>query len=187
MDTTELLASLLRELSLILDLLGIVEQVAQLLGLVLELGALNHTALLEREVLEGSNLVEVILEILNNSGRAVLDQVVHDVDGFGDAAPLFGLQSELLPEVLHDDLVVLPVVGMVSQQLQLGIGDVPRILRGALHEYCAVLNLFIHLVLDLVGSLVNLIQHFDFSIFFEFSAEFTKFISTHPIYFSVLN
>ena len=160
--STKLLTCLLCEFSLILDFPRIIEQVAELFGFVSQLGPLHDAALLEFEVLERTNLVEVILEILNDSGRAILDQVVHDVDGFGNATPLLGLQSQLLPQMLHDDLVVLPVVGVIREQLQLRVGNVPWIFRGTLHEDGAVLYLLIHLILDLVGSLVNLVQHFKF-------------------------
>jgi hypothetical protein len=54
------------------------------------------------------------LIVLDNARRSVLDQVVHGVEGFEDAAPVFRLLGEDLPQVLHDVVVVLPVVGVVG-------------------------------------------------------------------------
>ena len=36
--------------------------------------------------------------------------------------------------MLHDDIVVLPVVGVVGQHLQLAVGDVPILVRRRLSE-----------------------------------------------------
>ncbi len=77
------------------------------------------------KIVKRPNFVEVVFQVLNHSWRAVLDEVVHGVERFVNAAPLrlFGLHFG--PQMFHDDIVVLPVVGVVGQHLQLGVRDVP--------------------------------------------------------------
>lgn len=62
------------------------------------------------EVLKSSDLEQVVFDVFDKLGRPVLDDVVHSVQGFVDAAPVFGLGVELAPEVLDDDLVVVPII-----------------------------------------------------------------------------
>jgi hypothetical protein len=72
------------------------------------------TAFLVAELVEPAHFVQLVLNVLDNARRSVLDQVVHGVEGFEDAAPVFRLLGEDLPQVLHDVVVVLPVVGVVG-------------------------------------------------------------------------
>ena len=72
------------------------------------------TAFLVAELAEPAHLVQLVFDVLDDAWRSVLDQVVHGVEGFEDAAPVFGLLSEDLPQVFHDVVVVLPVVGVVG-------------------------------------------------------------------------
>jgi len=71
--------------------------------------------------LKSANLVEVILYLLDNTRRTVLAKIVHRVKSLENTLPLRGLRLRLQPEVLEDDVVVLPVVGVVSQNLKLAI------------------------------------------------------------------
>ena len=80
-----------------------------------------NSVLLEGEVLESANLVEVVLDLLDDTRRTVLAKVIHGVEGLENTFPLLGLRMHLQPEVLEDDVVVLPVVGVVSQNLKLAI------------------------------------------------------------------
>lgn len=112
LDAHELLSRLLGELSLVLELLRVINDFAELSNLVSELHSLLHSvALLVLEVGEGSDLEEVVFDVLDDPGSSVLDQVVHNHDCLGDPPPLLRLALELLPEVLHDQLIVLPVWG----------------------------------------------------------------------------
>lgn len=75
----------------------------------------------EGEVLESADFVEVIFDFLNDAGCAVLAHVIHGVEGLEDAAPLLWLALHLDPQVLHDHIVVFPVVSVVGQHLQLAV------------------------------------------------------------------
>lgn len=80
------------------------------------LAALN-SALQIRKIKETPNLVHIILQVLDYSRRTVLYQVVHAIKRLKDASPLLWLTVDGLPEVLADDDIVLPVVGVVRQHL----------------------------------------------------------------------
>lgn len=80
------------------------------------LAALN-SALQIRKIKETPNLVHIILQVLDYSRRTVLYQVVHAIKCLKDASPLLWLTVDGLPEVLADDDIVLPVVGVVRQHL----------------------------------------------------------------------
>lgn len=80
---------------------------------------------MEGEVLKSANLVKVVLDFLDDSGRSILAQVVHRVQSFENATPFLWLALDFAPEVLHDDVVVFPVVGVVGEHLKLAVGDVP--------------------------------------------------------------
>lgn len=84
------------------------------------------------KILQSTNLVQVVFDLLDDSWSAVFAQVVHSIKSLENASPLLGLGLDLGPEVLHDDGVVLPVVGVVGQHLQLAIRDVPVLVRGRL-------------------------------------------------------
>lgn len=79
------------------------------------------TVLAVIEILQRSDFVQVIFDFLDNAWRSILTEVVHAVKGLENTAPFLRLRLNLTPEVLHDHSVVLPVVGVVSQNLQLGI------------------------------------------------------------------
>lgn len=73
----------------------------------------------EAKVGELPNFEQVILDVLDAARRSILDQVVHDVERLKDPAVFLGLAAEFGPQMLHDHVVVLPVVRVVCQQLQL--------------------------------------------------------------------
>ena len=78
------------------------------------------TVLLKRKVSEALQLADVVLDVLYNAVRAIPEQVVHGSEGFLYTAPVLGLNLSFGPEVLHDDVVVLPIIGVVGEHLQLG-------------------------------------------------------------------
>lgn len=101
------------------------------------------------KVLEASDFEKVILDVLDDSGGPVLDQVLHSVERLEDPPPLFWARVELLPEVLHDDGVVsplsvklriLPVVRVVCQHLQLRVRNIPVLIGGALLQDLLILR-----------------------------------------------
>ena len=53
--------------------------------------------------------------------RSVLAKIVHAVKGFKYSLPFLGLRLHFLPKVLKDNVIVLPVVGVVSQDLKFTI------------------------------------------------------------------
>ncbi len=59
--------------------------------------------------MKGSDFEEVVFDVFDDLGRAVPDEVVHCVETLVNAAPVLGLGVELRPEVLNDDLVVIPI------------------------------------------------------------------------------
>ncbi len=92
-----------------------------------------------REIIVGANLVQLVLNVLHNARCTILYQVVHHIQRFEDATVLFGLRLEFGPQVLHDDVVVLPVVSVVGQHLQLRVGDVPVLVGSRLFQDLLVL------------------------------------------------
>lgn len=86
------------------------------------------------EVLQRSNLVEVIFNLLNNTWCTIFAEIVHAVEGFKDSSPLLWLALHLLPEMLHDHIIVLPVVCMVGKHLELAIRYVPVLIGSGLTE-----------------------------------------------------
>ena len=91
-----------------------------------------HTVLAKVKILQCPHFVKVIFNLLNDTRCAVFAEVVHAVEGLEDSAPLLGLGLDLGPEVLHDNVVVLPVVGVIGKHLQLAVGNVPVLVRGGL-------------------------------------------------------
>mgnify|MGYP001040504706 CR=1 FL=1 len=87
-----------------------------------------------REIIVGANLVQLVLNVLNNARCTILDKVVHHIQRFEDATVLFRLRLEFGPQVLHDHVVVLPVVSVVGQHLQLRVGDVPVLVGSRLFQ-----------------------------------------------------
>jgi hypothetical protein len=110
---------------------------------------------LVREILQRADFEHIVLHILDNSGSSILDEVVHAVEGLEDSSPLLLAAREFGPEVLHDHVVVipidttykkqginyLPVVGVVSEDLQLRVGDVPVLIGGSFSEDFLVFRL----------------------------------------------
>jgi len=45
----------------------------------------------EAEILEVADLIQLVFNILDDSGRSVFDQIVHAVECFEDPAPVLGL------------------------------------------------------------------------------------------------
>lgn len=93
-----------------------------------------NSALQVGKIKEASNLVHIILQVLDHSRCTVFNQVVHTVKRLEDTPPLLWLTVHGLPEMLADDDVVLPVVGVVSQHLELAVRDVPVLVRSGLLE-----------------------------------------------------
>lgn len=50
-----------------------------------------------REFIEGSNLVEIVLDVLYDTRCSILDQVVHGREGLEDAAVVFGFGLKFGP------------------------------------------------------------------------------------------
>ena len=98
----------------------------------------------EAEVSKLADLEQVVFDVLDAARRTVLDQVVHHVERLEDPAVLFGFAAELGPQVLHDHVVVLPVVRVVRQQLQLRIADRPVFIARGFLENFFVLRLLKH-------------------------------------------
>ena len=108
-DPHELLSCLLGKLSLVLELAWLCNELTKASGLVPEFSPLlDSISLLEDEVLECSNLVEIVLDILDYSRGPILHEIVHDMKCLGDTAPLLWFALKLFPQMLHDHLVVLP-------------------------------------------------------------------------------
>jgi hypothetical protein len=82
------------------------------------------------EVIKISDLEQVIFDVLNTSGRSIFDKIIHNIERFKNTAPIFGFFAQLIPQMLHDNVVVVPVVRVVSNNLQLAICNVPVITRG---------------------------------------------------------
>jgi len=92
-----------------LELAWLCNKLTKASGLVPELSPLfDSICLLEDKVLECSDLVEVILDILDYSRSPVLHEIVHDMKCLGDTTPLLGFALKLFPQMLHYHLVVLP-------------------------------------------------------------------------------
>lgn len=126
-----------------------------------------NAVLIEGEVLEVAHLEQVILDLLNAPRRTVLNQVLHRVQSLVDSAPLSRVRLQLLPQVSHYlgalrskikghyyaiILLHLPVERVVCQYLELGVGNVPVLIGGALLED---LLIFDHVV-DLVFTTQNI-------------------------------
>ena len=117
----ELFPSLTGEFPFVLQHRGVAEEFAELARFISDALSAVDAVLAERKVLQRPDLVKVILDFLHDSGGAIFAEVVHAVEGLEDAAPFFGLGLDFGPEVLHDDVVVFPVVRVVSQHLQLTV------------------------------------------------------------------
>ena len=90
------------------------------------------------EVNKLANFEEIVFDVLHAARRPVLDKVVHHIQSLKDAAVFFGLAAKFGPQVLHYRVVVLPVVGVVSQNLQLCVADRPVLITRGFFE-----NLFV--------------------------------------------
>ena len=77
------------------------------------------TIFIEAKVSELPNFEQIVLDVLHTARRTIFDQVVHDVERLEDPAVFFGFAAEFRPQMLHDHVVVLPVVRVVCKQLQL--------------------------------------------------------------------
>ena len=91
-----------------------------------------HSIFIEAEILQSPNLIQVILDLLHDPRCSILAQVVHAAQCLENAAPLLWLALHFAPQVLHDHLIILPVVGVVSQHLQLRVCNVPVFIRSCL-------------------------------------------------------
>ena len=80
-----------------------------------------NSIFLHREVLQSSNLVQVIFDLLNDSRSPVFTEVVHGAERLENPAPLLGLGLYPSPQVFHDDVVVFPVIGVIGKHLQFAI------------------------------------------------------------------
>lgn len=98
----------------------------------------------EAEVSKLANLEQVVFDVLDAARRTILYQVVHHVERLEDPAVLFGFAAEFGPQVLHDHVVVLPVVRVVCQQLKLRIADRPVLIARGLFQNFLVLRLLKH-------------------------------------------
>ena len=67
-----------------------------------------------REIIVGTNLVQIVLNVLNDSRCSIFNKIVHCVQRFENLFPFFRLRLYFRPEVLHNYVVVLPIVGVVS-------------------------------------------------------------------------
>ena len=63
------------------------------------------------------DFIKIIFDVLDDSGRSVLHEVVHRVKRLYDALPFLGLAVNLPPQMLHDHIIVFPVVRVVRQNL----------------------------------------------------------------------
>merc|ERR1712176_1192967 len=69
------------------------------------------------KVLKTSDLVKVIFDVLNDARRTIFNEVIHCVKRLEDALPLLWLALHFFPQMLHDNIVVFPVVCVVSKHL----------------------------------------------------------------------
>ena len=144
--------------SFLLELFGITEELTDRASSVADPLATICPILREVKVLERANLIHVVLNLLDASRRPILDQVLHRMQGLVDSAPLFRGTIQLLPEVSHYLCVVvptrrnwlepifLPIERMIGEHLQLGVGNVPIFVGGALFEHLLVLHHVVHFV-----------------------------------------
>ena len=84
--------------------------------------------------MQAPDLVQVVFDVLDDSWGTILDEVVHGTECFEDSAPLLRLALDLLPKMLHDNVIVLPVVGVVGEDLKLGVRDVPILVGSSFVE-----------------------------------------------------
>ena len=75
------------------------------------------TIFLVGKIIQEPDFIKIIFDVLNDSWRSVLYQVVHRVERFYDPLPLLRLAVNLSPEMLHDHIIVFPIVGVVRQNL----------------------------------------------------------------------
>jgi len=113
----QLVTGLSSELSLLLKHVWITEEFTQLSGLVTHSLTAICSTFVERKVLQAPDLVQVVFDVLDDSWSTVLDKIVHGAEGFEDSTPFLRLALDLLPEMLHDNVIVLPVVGVVGEDL----------------------------------------------------------------------
>ena len=66
-------------------------------------------------VLQGSNFVKIVLQVLHNSGSAVSEQELHGVKRLVDLDPVFIRELRFGPQMLHDDVVLIPSMNMTYQ------------------------------------------------------------------------
>lgn len=104
------------------------------------------------EVGESTDLEQVVLDVLHHTRGAILHEVVHDGESLEDAPPVLGLALDFLPHMLHDHVVVVPVVGVVGQNLQFAVANGPVLIAGALRENLAILGLLEHAAFALAAS-----------------------------------
>ena len=70
--------------------------------------ALVSSIFVKVEVLERSDLVLLVFKILDDSWRAIFNEVLHSMKSLVDSAPVFGFAVDFLPQVLHNHGVVGP-------------------------------------------------------------------------------
>lgn len=79
--------------------------------------------------MQSAYLIQIVFDVLDDARGPIFDQIIHSAECFEDTLPLFGLGLHLGPQVLHNDVIVVPVVGVVGQNLQLAIRNVPVFIR----------------------------------------------------------
>lgn len=86
-----------------------------------------------REVIEGTELVDVVLEGWDNAGRAVFEEEFDEAEGFEDFSPAFAF-FEFVPDELVDLLPFLVVVGCIGDFVEDVGGGLPILLGGGVDE-----------------------------------------------------
>ena len=81
------------------------------------------------------------------------------------ASPVLIFTVQFGPQVFHDDLIVIPVEGVVGEDLKLGVGDVPVFIRCRLFQDGHEFDITSNFGFDVGRSLVNLVHHFCFLLF----------------------
>mmetsp|Transcript_108703 Transcript_108703/g.316260 ORF Transcript_108703/g.316260 Transcript_108703/m.316260 type:complete len:204 (+) Transcript_108703:63-674(+) len=91
-------------------------------------------ALVEVEIGERPNLVHVIARVLNGALIAVLDDVLKEAQTLEHLSPVRRLVIERTPQCLHDDAVLLVVVGIIRDLVHQARRGPPVFARQSLEQ-----------------------------------------------------
>lgn len=111
--------------------------------------------------IECSDLKQIIFDVLHSPWSSVLDQIVHGIQSLKYLSPVLGFWIQFGPQVFHYHRVVIPkknrirkylrdilvpIVGVISEDLQLWVWYVPVLIRGTFLEHFLILIWIVNLI-----------------------------------------